>query len=439
MKVVNGRTIPEAVDFGSFGVSQAINTLLDVVAELVGTLGATEDGDQFAFTPTTGTAFSITGTAGVGLNIGRGVTSAAIRVGAWKASQASGNAVVLATTMCDSADTSQLDVVSVFGESVADITSAYSAKVIRGRHLIYAAADTDFFQETYGVVGQLVVKNGSLNHYHSGIMGTFETSTLCHVVSGYSVGAISARLGGSGTTIASGGLLAGVSAIQHMSAFTNGGTVAGFATHKTAVGIAWPVGLYMQSGSVTQGINIEATAQAMYANVTAVAAAGSLTCSALCVYAAGQAGQNDVGIVAYLDATAKGQSTGNWTYGAGIWLNIDSSFRHAVDPAGWSDHEQLCPLSVGIYAPTAVSTYIDDCDVVYGIKAELVGAPTAVSSNGCYFAALNVSQAAATKTAIFFAHQGAAVGQTTAKSVAAGALALVCINGTMYYVNLYSA
>jgi hypothetical protein len=193
------------------------------------------------------------------------------------------------------------------------------------------------------------------------------------------------------------------------------------------------------TGTMTRAINISTTTQAIYANVTAAPAAGSLTSSALCVYAAGQAGKNDVGIVAYLDATAKGISTGNWTYGAGIWLNIDSTFAHAVDPAGWANHEQLAPLSVGVYAPTAVSTGIDDNDIIYGIKAELVGDAAAPTSHGCYFAALNVSQVAATRTAIFFAHQGAAVGQTTAKTVAAGALALVDINGVMYYVNLYSS
>jgi hypothetical protein len=195
------------------------------------------------------------------------------------------------------------------------------------------------------------------------------------------------------------------------------------------------------TGAITNGIYISScVAQAFRATVTAVAGAGSLTGSALCIYATGAAGQQDVGIVAYLDATAKGQSTANWTYGAGIWLNIDSTFLHAVDPAGWANHEQLCPLSVGVYAPTEVTTGIDDCDIIYGIKAELVGNTAAPTSNGCYFAALNVSQTAATKTAIFFAHQGAAVGQGATKSGAAGgSIALCCINGTMHYVNTFTS
>jgi hypothetical protein len=247
------------------------------------------------------------------------------------------------------------------------------------------------------------------------------------------------------------GIIAGcyVDGIIHTSMTNTGDTMAyGIGAHTDPNQGDWEYGLYMPASTVTTGIyiagsttglNVTSTTQGIYANVTAVAAAGSLTGSALCVYGAGQAGLNDVGIVAYLDATAKGLSTGNWTYGAGIWLNIDSTFAHAVDPKGWADHEQLCPLSVGVYAPSAVGAGIDDNDIIYGIKAELVGDATAPTSNGCYFAALNVSQTAATQTAIFFAHQDAAVGLTTAKTTAGGAIALACVNGTMYYVNVYTS
>ena len=359
-----------------------------------------------------------------------------LRVGDWKASQASGNAVLFASRMNVNSD-GQLDVMAVFGESTSDLTSAYSAKAGRFRHLISAGSDTNFNHETYGLVGQLVIKNGSLGHYHAGIMGTFETNTLCHVKTSYGAAAVSARLGGAGTTVESGGLLAGFLSIQHMSAFTATGTLAAFATHKTATGIAWPVGLYMQSGSVTAGIDIACVSQAMKATVSAVAGAGSLTGSALCVYATGAAGQQDVGIVAYLDATATGQSTANWTYGAGIWLNLDVDWKQNLS-GGWGGHEQVCPLSVGIYAPNAIGTDVNDTDIIYGVKAELVGNSVFPTTNGCYFAALNVSQTAATRTAIFFAHQNEAVGKTTAKSVAGGAIALVDINGTMYYVNVYT-
>ena len=190
-------------------------------------------------------------------------------------------------------------------------------------------------------------------------------------------------------------------------------------------------------GTCTTGINItSATTQAIYANVTAVNNTGSLTGGALCIYGAGQAGKNDVGIVAYLDATAKGQSTGNWTYGMGAWLNIDTSFIYSS--GGWGGHEQLTPLNVGIYSP-ASGPSISDCDAIYGIKAEFVGDTAAPTTHGCYFAALNVSQTAATRTAIFFAHQGASVGLGANKTVQSGSIALCDVNGTMYYVNVYSS
>ena len=168
------------------------------------------------------------------------------------------------------------------------------------------------------------------------------------------------------------------------------------------------------------------------------AGAGSLTASVLTVYATGTAGQQDVGIAAYIDATAIGQSTANWTYGAGIWLNLDVDWKQNLS-GGWGGHEQVTPLSVGVYAPDLIGTDVNDTDIIYGIKAELVGQVAFPTTNGCYFAALNVNQTAATRTAIFFAHQQEAVGKTTAKSVAAGAVALVDINGTMHYVNTFTS
>jgi hypothetical protein len=384
------------------------------------------------------TGIYVSGTATNGIRLAKTVTSG-IRIGDWVGSSASGSAVTFGTGMNYYSD-GQLDILSVFGEATGDLTGAYSAKCARFRNLISCAADTVIGQETYGAIGQVVIKNGSLNHYHAGLMGTIETGTLCHVQTSYCVSGVCARLGGSGTTVESGGLLAGVAAIQHMSAFTNSGTMAGFATHKTSVGLAWPVGLYMQSGSVTQGINIACVSQALYATVSTVAGAGSLTGSALCVYATGAAGNQGVGIVAYLDATATGQSTADWTYGAGIWLNLDVDWKQNLS-GGWGGHEQVCPLSVGIYAPHLIGTDVNDTDIIYGIKAELVsdGSPFP-TTNGCYFAALNVSQTAATRTAIFFAHQNDAVGLGATKSGAAGgSIALVDINGTMHYVNTFTS
>jgi hypothetical protein len=192
------------------------------------------------------------------------------------------------------------------------------------------------------------------------------------------------------------------------------------------------------SGTMTRAINISTTTQALSATVSAVA--GGLTGSAISVYATGVAGNQDVGIAAYLDATAAGQSTANWTYGAGIWLNLADSWINSS--GGWGGHEQVSPLSVGIYGSASLTTGVSDADIIYGVKAELVGdgATPFSTSHGCYFAALNVSQTAATRTAIFFAHQSGAVGLGATKSGSAGgSVALVDINGTMHYVNTWTA
>ncbi len=590
---ISGTTPVDGIEISSACSTAAINLS-----------GASAIGVLVAGATTTGV--SITGACTTAIKIARATAKTAIRVGEWAASQAAGSAVVFATNMAG-VDTSQLNIVAAFGESTSDLTGAYSTSVLRGRHLVSAAADTVFTHEVYGVMGQVICKNASFNHYASGIMGTFEASnTLTHVMSGYVAAAVTGRLGGAVLTSESGAIVAGVAAINNSTAHTATGIIAGFATHKTAAGIAWPIGLYMGVGSATTPIQIGAksntagsgitipstddwgavrvftddnnaniadsvrgiqsrtllttaqsagtiralqgqlkaidgvnfatgvytavqgyielvgsqtvassavlscfdasieigtaltatgyvagfkaeltgsgtcaagldcgflvtnasgaavwtygmyveasavdtgiyigacttgitintcTTQALSANVTAVA--GGLTGSAVSVYAAATAGTQDVGIAAYLDATFGGQSTGNWTYGAGIWLNLLDTY--IASAGGWAGHEQLTPLNVGIYSP--VNANMADADVIYGIKAEGI---YDTKTNGCYFAALNVKLAdPATRTAIFFAHNSQSVNLGATKSGAAGgSIALVDINGTMHYVNTYTS
>ncbi len=271
------------------------------------------------FTGTTGiliagtatNAISITGACTTAINIARETAKTAIRVGEWAGSQAAGSAVVFATNMAG-LDTSQLNIVAAFGESVADLTSAYSTSVLRGRHLVSAAADTVFTHEVYGVMGQVVCKNASFNHYASGVMGTFEASnTLTHVMSGYVAAAVTGRLGGAVLTSESGAIVAGVAAINNSTAHTATGIIAGFATHKTAAGIAWPIGLYMGAGSVTQAIRI--------GNWAGSGAPGS----AIAISAATDAGDTSQrNLVA-----CYGESTTDLT--AGIHANV-GRFRHLV-------------------------------------------------------------------------------------------------------------
>jgi hypothetical protein len=177
----------------------------------------------------------------------------AIRVGDWVTGGASGSGVVFTSGM-DLYSDGQLDIVAVFGECSSDLTSAYSAKCGRFRHILSFGTDTVVNQETYGLIGQMVVKNGSLNHYHAGLMGTLETSTDCDIQTGYGVGCVSARFGGTGLTVESGGLMAGFLSILNASTFTATGNMAAFATKKTAGAstATWPIGIYMQPSSVSR-------------------------------------------------------------------------------------------------------------------------------------------------------------------------------------------
>ncbi len=156
--------------------------------------------------------------------------------------------------------------------------------------------------------------------------------------------------------------------------------------------------------------------------------------SAFQILATGVVGTQDVGIAAYFDATAGGQSTGNWTYGAGIWLNLLDTF--IASAGGWGGHEQLTGLSLGVYSP--VNANMADADVIYGVKAEAI---YDTKTHGCYFAALNVKLAdPATNNAIFFAHNSQSVNLGATKSGAAGgSIAIVDINGTIHYVNTFTS
>ncbi len=283
----------------------------------------------------------------------------AFRIGNWKAAQASGNAVLFATGMDFNSD-GQLDVMGSFGESTSDLTSAYSAKAGRFRHLITAEADTVFNQETYGLIGQLSVKNGSLNHYHGGLMGTFETGTLCHIQTSYGAGAVIARMGGSGTTVESGGLLAGFLSIQHMSAFTATGTMAAFATHKTADGIAWPIGLYMQTGSVDKAGVLNVGSDGLYVTVAALTSGDAY--SGIRSIVTANDNTNTYGAAGYFQTDLTGTIAGT-VYGMGSWINMGAS------SVGGSN--MICAQDNGIWVPTAGAP-MASAKAVIGMRMEYV-------------------------------------------------------------------
>ncbi len=303
---------------------------------------------------------AITGACTTAINIARATAKTAIRIGEWAGSQAAGSAVVFATNMAG-IDTSQLNIIAAFGESTSDLTSAYSTSVIRGRHLVSAAADTVFTHEVYGVMGQVVCKNASFNHYASGIMGTFEASnTLTHVMSGYVAAAVTGRLGGAVLTSESGAIVAGVAAINNSTAHTATGIIAGFATHKTATGIAWPIGLYMGAGSVTQPVRI--------GNWVGSGAPGSAIAISGATDAADTSQRNLVAVY--------GESTTDLT--SGIHANI-GRFRHLVVGTSLQVNHETYGLVGQVVAKSASLLHMHA-----GLMGTLEANTTAVTANGAY-------------------------------------------------------
>ncbi len=135
----------------------------------------------------------------VGIYMPVGSVNQAIRIGAWVAAAALGSAIPI-SAVTDSGDTTQRNVVAVYGESATDLGSDIHANVGRFRHIVAnATASYDINHETYGLVGQLVCRSVELKHMHAGLMGTLEANTTAVVTNGayaYSVAAVIARIGG---------------------------------------------------------------------------------------------------------------------------------------------------------------------------------------------------------------------------------------------------
>jgi hypothetical protein len=179
----------------------------------------------------------------------------AIRFGNWVASGALGSAIVLSASLDHYSD-GQVDVLGIYGESAANLTSAKSAKVARFRHLVNC---TTAAHETYGAVGQVVAKDTTLTHLHAGLMGTFEGNTSGVVLnSSYTTGghaAVMARIGGHATITAT-TPLAGFLAFNNASAALAGGSSYAFAASVLSNTYPWTVGLNLPNSSVVTGVSI---------------------------------------------------------------------------------------------------------------------------------------------------------------------------------------
>jgi len=180
------------------------------------------------------------------------------RWGAFNTGGATTDAVPFASVPNTWAD-GQLDVIGIFGGSSTNIGSGSSAKCLRARHIVNAATAT-VEHETYGLVGQLVVKDTTLGHLHAGIMGTFEGHTSGVVINGgYTVGTacVTARLGGHATITAT-DPIAGFLAFNNGAAALASGISAAFAASSASASYPWVLGLDMPVGSVTQAVRIGA-------------------------------------------------------------------------------------------------------------------------------------------------------------------------------------
>lgn len=227
------------------------------------------DGDSYEEVAVSGDAtLASTGSLSVtvvnGVTAGTAAASKAVildayktaRIGTFNTGGATTNAIPFASVPNSWSD-GQLDIIGVFGGSSTNIGSGSSAKCIRARHIVNAAAAT-VEHETYGLVGQLVIKDTTLGHLHAGIMGTFEGHTSGVIIDGgYTVGAacITARLGGHAAITAT-DPIAGFLAFNNGAAALAAGNSCAFATSMASASYPWTIGAYMPVGSVNIGIRI---------------------------------------------------------------------------------------------------------------------------------------------------------------------------------------
>jgi hypothetical protein len=329
-------------------------------------------------------------------------------VGDYAASYASGSAMVFSA--------SNTGIVKIYGESTSDLTASYNCRTIVGRHLVVCGSDTVINHETYGIIGQLCVKYGSLNHYHGGVMGTVECDTDMDIQTSYGVGAVVARTGGATATIESGGLLAGFLAVQNMTAYTATGTMAAFATKKTAAGAVWPIGLYMACGDVTTAIDV---------TCAAIGASGRIAK----LYGSCAAGNMGDGYGAVeIDLTLSGTVAG-MVAASSTWVEVTGASVTAGS-------QTVCVRNDGIYV-TATGTPMASATAIIGGRLQYVAAGGG-NPGALYLWQTNISDNAL--TAMFSVNALVDLGGSDgAASSGAHKIPFVKIGSTVYYVNMYTS
>jgi len=151
----------------------------------------------------------------------------------------------------------QLTTFEVHGSSASNLTGAYCAKVGRFRHVVTLAASGAVAHETYGLMGQCVVKEATLQHLHAGLIGTFEGHTSGVVSNGayaYSVAGVMARVGGGGAITAT-KPVCGMVSLWNGAALASGSSIGFGNAHLTT---AWTYGFANAVGSVVHDMKLQA-------------------------------------------------------------------------------------------------------------------------------------------------------------------------------------
>ncbi len=192
----------------------------------------------------------------VGLGIRRDTAAVPIRIGNWVASGQAGSGMLFSTAQNYDSD-GQLGLVSVFGECSSNLTSAYNAHCGRFRHLV-TGSSTTIAQETYGLIGQVVVKSVTLTHLHSGLLGTFEGNTTAVTSTPayrYGTAGVMSRVGGLGIVTAS-TPLAGFSAVFNGVALLSGTSCAYAITNTSTGEFDYVLGVTHAGSGAHNGVNI---------------------------------------------------------------------------------------------------------------------------------------------------------------------------------------
>ena len=179
-----------------------------------------------------------------------------MRIGAFAGSAALTSAVPFGVSQNIYSD-GQLSTVEVHGSSASNLTSAYAAKCGRFRHVCNIGTSGTLAHETYGLMGQLVVKECTLTHLHAGVIGTFEGHTSGTVVNpayAYGASAVMARVGG-GAAIVATKPLCGMLSFWNGAALASGLSIGFGNSHLTT---PWDYGFANAVGSVVADIKVQA-------------------------------------------------------------------------------------------------------------------------------------------------------------------------------------